>query len=333
VLTRSELGLSKRPGPLIIEQYDTTVVVPPDSGAFLDASGNLIIEIDEATEQLSDDRFDPVTRELVRHSLEALADEMALTVVRTSRSNHVKHTGDFSTAIADGSGQLIAQGLTVPLHLGALPDAFEAILAKMGGNIHEGDVMVMNDPFGGGMHLPDIFIIKPVFHDGKLVAMTASITHQVDIGGRVAGGNSTLNTEVYAEGLRLPLMKLYDRGVLNESIMEIIRANVRLSERVEGDIHGQLSAVKRGEHDYKALVARFGIENLRRYQNQLIASSELVARETIRAIPDGVYTFEDFMDGDSYDPDPIPIRVAIQIKGDEGHRRLCGKRIASPRRD
>ena len=317
VLQRDALGDATL-GPAIVEQYDTTIVLPPGAQATLDAQGNIAVDLTARTAAatMTDPRYDAVTREIVRHGLEALADEMALTLIRTCRSGHVKHSGDFSTAIADANGQLLAQGLTLPFHLGALPDALEAVLQKFAGNILPGDVFVLNDPFGGGMHLPDVFLIKPVFHGQALVAMTASIVHQVDIGGRTAGGNSTLNTEIYAEGLRLPLMKLYDRGEPVESIFEIIRANVRVPTKVIGDIRAQLAACHTGEREYLLLVERYGVENLHRYQQQLLDASEAIARETITAIPDGRYEFEDYLDGDSIDPDPVTIHVVMEVEGD-----------------
>jgi N-methylhydantoinase A/oxoprolinase/acetone carboxylase beta subunit/N-methylhydantoinase B/oxoprolinase/acetone carboxylase alpha subunit len=318
VLQREALQAAAVDGPAIIEQYDTTIVLPPGSHAALDTEGNIVIDLAASTvaAALTDPRFDAVTREIVRHGLEALADEMALTLIRTCRSGHVKHSGDFSTAVADASGQLLAQGLTLPFHLGALPDALAAVLQKFHGDIHPGDVFILNDPFGGGMHLPDVFIIKPVFREEALVAMTASIVHQVDIGGRTAGGNSTLNTEIYAEGLRLPLMKLYDRGQAVQSIFEIIRANVRVPTKVIGDIRAQLAACHTGEREYLALTDRYGVENLRRYQRQLLDASEAIARETIAGIPDGRYEFEDYLDGDSIDPDPVTINVVLNVAGD-----------------
>lgn len=316
VRPRSAVGADWIDGPAIVEQYDTTFILPPGARVRHDSSGNLLVELGEVrAAELVDARYDGVTREIVRHGLEALSDEMALTLVRTCRSGHVKHSGDFSTAIADARGQLLAQGLTLPFHLGALPDALQAILDKFPGRIEEGDVFVLNDPFGGGMHLPDVFLIKPVFSGGRMLAMAAAIVHQVDIGGRTAGGNSTLNTEIYAEGLRLPLMKLYERGVPNEAIFEILRANVRVPVKVIGDIRAQVAACLSGEREYLAMVARYGADNLVRYQDQLLDASEAVARETIAAIPDGTYEFADFLDGDSIDPDPVPLHVAITVRG------------------
>ena len=317
VLPRAAVGTEWTEGPAILEQYDSTFILPPGARVRQDALGNLDVELrSTATADLVDVRYDAVTREIVRHGLEALADEMALTLVRTCRSGHVKHSGDFSTAIADAKGQILAQGLTLPFHLGALPDALEAILAKYGEDIHEGDVFVLNDPFGGGMHLPDVFIIKPVFAGARMAAMTAAIVHQVDIGGRTAGGNSTLNTEIYAEGLRLPLMKLHERGRPNEAIYDILRANVRVPVKVIGDIRAQLAACLSGEREYLSLVERYGLANLLRYQQQLLDASEAVARETIAAIPDGTYEFADFLDGDSIDPDPVPLHVAMTVTGE-----------------
>ena len=157
VLRRDQVGAHAISGPAIVEQYDTTVVVPPGATLHADGSGNLVIDCaQEQQEGGSGERYDAGTREIVRHALEALADEMALTIIRTCRSGHVKHSGDFSTAIADGKGQLLAQGVTSPFHLGAMPDALEAILRDYRGRIFEGDVFVLNDPFNGGMHLPDI---------------------------------------------------------------------------------------------------------------------------------------------------------------------------------
>jgi N-methylhydantoinase A/oxoprolinase/acetone carboxylase beta subunit/N-methylhydantoinase B/oxoprolinase/acetone carboxylase alpha subunit len=317
VISRAGLQGRSVQGPAIVEEYDTTIIIPPNASASIDAGGNIFIDIEAAAAtDLVDERFDAVTREIVRHGLESLADEMALTLVRTCRSGHVKHSGDFSTAIADANGQLLAQGITLPFHLGGMPDVFAALLKDFHGQIFEGDIFAMNDPFNGGMHLPDIFLLKPIFHDGNMVAIGCAVVHHVDVGGRTAGGNSTHSTETYAEGLRLPLLKLAEKGVFNDAVLNIVRVNVRVPVKVLGDLRAQISACERGERDYLDLVRRYGIENLRRYQRQLLDGSEAVARNAIRAIPDGVYEFEDYMDSDSIDPDPITIRARVTVKGD-----------------
>lgn len=318
VTDRASIGNKPVTGPLIIEQYDTTIIVPPNSVVSLDASGNIIIALENAeSASLVDERYDGVTRELVRHGLESLADEMALTLIRTCRSGHVKHSGDFSTAIADADGQLLAQGITLPFHLGGMPDAFAAVLNAYRDKMYEGDIFVMNDPFNGGMHLPDIFLFKPIFHQKKVVAIGCAVVHHVDVGGRSAGGNSTQNTETYAEGLRLPVLKLVERGVVNEAVLGIIRANVRVPTKVIGDLRAQISACDRGEKDYLDLIKRYGIDNLLRYQTQLLDATERVARDTIRSIPDGVYEFQDYMDGDSIDPDLVVMKAKVTVKDDE----------------
>ncbi len=319
VFSRDTVGSREVVGPAIIEQYDTTIVIPPDAVVKADLQGNLIIDLKaiERADAVNSEQYDAATREIIRHALESLADEMALTIVRTCRSGHVKHSGDFSTAIADGSGQLLAQGVTSPFHLGAMPDALTAIMRDYSERITDGDVFVLNDPFNGGMHLPDVFIIKPIFADAKLAAFATTIVHQVDIGGRVAGGNSTLNTEVFAEGIRLPIMKIYDAGKPVAAIFDMISANVRVPEMVLGDIRAQLSACTRGEADYQALATRYGPKNLKRFQDEILDATEVLARETIRSIPDGLYEFEDFLDGDSIDPEPVCLRAAMTIRGDE----------------
>lgn len=305
-------------GPCIIEQYDSTIIIPPGAHASADAYGNLLVDWSASTRvDVTDSRYDAMTREIIRHALESLADEMALTIVRTCRSGHVKHSGDFSTAIANARGELLAQGVTSPFHLGAMPDALGAILRNYGGDIADGDIFIFNDPFDGGMHLPDIFVIKPVFAEGYISAFATTIVHQVDIGGRIAGGNSTLNTEIYAEGLRLPVLKLYERGRPNEAVFSIVRANVRVPEKVIGDIRAQLSACAKGEEQYKSLAKRYGLANLIRYEDQILDATEALARSTIQSIPDGVYEFEDFLDGDSIDPDPIRLNALMTVAGDE----------------
>ena len=155
---------------------------------------------------------DPFGFELFRNAIFAIADEMALTVCRTTYSGVLRDNMDFSTALTDGDGRLIAQGLTLPGHLGSVPTAIESVLRHYGDDIHPGDIYVMNDPFDGGMHLPDIFIFKPVFDGGERLAFAATVCHHADVGGRVAGSNASDSTEIYQEGVRIPPLRLYDKG-------------------------------------------------------------------------------------------------------------------------
>ena len=179
---------------------------------------------------------DPFGFELFRNAIFAIADEMALTVCRTTYSGVLRDNMDFSTALTDADGRLIAQGLTLPGHLGSVPTAIESVLRHFGDDMRPGDIFVMNDPFDGGMHLPDIFIFKPVFDEGERLAFAATVCHHADVGGRVAGSNASDSTEIYQEGVRIPPLRLYDAGKRNETLFAILEKNVRLPVKLFGDL-------------------------------------------------------------------------------------------------
>ena len=261
---------------------------------------------------------DPVDFELIYNALSSAVDDMAHTIVRTAYSNVVRDNMDFSTALCDRYGNLIAQGLTIPLHLGSVPDAMASFLAKFGDDVDAGDVWIMNDPYHGGMHLPDVFLVKPVLSDdGDLCGFAVTIAHQTDIGGRVAGGNASDSTEIFQEGLRIPPLRLYRRGEPNETLFGLISANVRVSDKVMGDLRAQLAACHVGEQRLTELYGRYGRETVDRYFAELLDYSERMVRSEISAMPDGHYEFVDFIDDDGIDPEPITIAVAIEIAGDE----------------
>ena len=261
--------------------------------------------------------YDPITFELIKNTFGSIVDEMALIIVRTAYSGVVKDVMDFSTALCDAEGRMIAQGLTIPLHLGSIPDAMVAVLAKYGRDVQPGDVYVLNDPFEGGMHLPDIFVMKPMFLEGRLVGFAATVVHHTDVGGRVAGSNASDSTEIYAEGLRMPPLRLYERGRPNDTLFSIIEKNVRVPVKVLGDFRAQLSACHVAEGRYVALLERYGVETVERYTAELYAYSERMTRAEIGALPDGEYSFEDSIDGDGLDDTPIPLRVKVTVAGDE----------------
>jgi len=260
---------------------------------------------------------DPIELELVGHALRSLVNEMALTVARASYSTITRDAWDFSTGICDARGQLMAQGLSLPLHYGSLPAAMKHVLARFDGDMKPGDIFILNDPFEGGTHLPDIFLIKPVFIDGALSFFVLEVGHHIDIGGRVPGGNAAASTEVYQEGLRLPPMKLYDAGVRNEAIFRILGANVRVPDMVLGDLDAKLAALETGERNLRELVHRYGVERLTKYAHDLMDYSERLTREEISRLPDGSYSFEDFLDDDGIGDEPVPLRAAITVAGDQ----------------
>jgi N-methylhydantoinase B len=261
-------------------------------------------------------RRDPIGFELVKHALAAIADEMAVTIVRTARSFVMKEAMDFSTAICDANGEMVAQGLCLPLHMGSVPAAMQALLARYGGQFQPGDIYVLNDPYEGGSHLPDLFVFKPIFAGQRLVGFSCCIGHQTDIGGRVAGGNACDSTEIYQEGLRIPPVKLYERGVPNDTLFRLLEKNVRVPATVLGDVMAEVAACRSGEREFLKLVERYGVEALQEHMRDLLDYTEALTRAELRALPDGEVDFADYIDDDGITPDPIKIQVKLIKQGD-----------------
>ncbi len=264
------------------------------------------------------ERIDPITLEVIQNGLGSIVDEMALTVMRTAYSGVVKDALDYSTAFCNASGEVIAQGLTIVVHLGSFPSAVRSIIAKFDGKIFPGDMFISNDPYtAGGIHLPDIYVIKPVFDEGELHGFSCVVAHHTDVGGIVPGSNSTQATEIYQEGICLPAMKLYERGEPNEAIFDIIARNVRVPDKVLGDLRAEIAAANIGERAYLELIRRYGPQTFHRYSDALLDYSERLARSEIAALPDGVYQATGHIDGDSIESGPVTIAVRITIEGDE----------------
>ena len=260
---------------------------------------------------------DPIAFELFKNAIFSIADEMALTITRTTYSGVLKDNMDFSTAFTDGAGKLVAQGLTLPGHLGSIPTALGAVLGHFEGDMGPGDVFIMNDPFDGGMHLPDIFIFKPIYVEGQRLAFAATVCHHTDVGGRVAGSNASDSTEIYQEGLRIPPLKMYERGKRNETLFALIEKNVRVPVRVVGDLRAQLAACHIAERQFLELVERYGAAATEAYMAEVIDYAERLTRAAIGELPDGVYSFEDWIDDDGIDfGKPIRLFVTFTKKGD-----------------
>jgi len=254
----------------------------------------------------------------VKNGLDSMVDEMAITVMRTAYSGVVKDALDYSTAFCAADGQVIAQGLTIMLHLGSFPSAIQSVLTKFDGRINPGDVFILNDPYtSSGIHLPDVYIIKPVFSGAALQGFVGVVAHQADIGGLVPGSNSTESIEIYQEGLRIPTSKLYDAGKPSEAVFDLIATNVRLPIQVRGDMRSQLAACEIGERALLELIGRYSAEELNRHYEALLDYSELRARQEISALPDGKYEFEDFIDADNIKEGPVRLAVSLEIRGDE----------------
>lgn len=261
-------------------------------------------------------KVDPITFAVIKSGLDSIVDDMAYTVVRIARSEIVRDVMDFSAALCDSQGQMIAQAKTIALHLGAVPEAIAAVLAKYGDDLHEGDAVIMNDPYHGGMHLPDIFMFVPIFDGGKRRAFSVVICHHTDVGGRVPGSNASDSTEIYQEGLRIPPLKLYERGHVDTKLEQLIKINVRVPDRVWGDLQAQYAASKVGARGLTRLFERYGADDVERYMEELINYAERMTREEIRRWPKGTYHFLDHMDSDGFTNDPIPIKVAITVGED-----------------
>ena len=263
------------------------------------------------------ERIDPITFEVVKNALGTLADEMALVILRTAYPDVLRDTMDCSTAMCDAQGRFIAQGLTNPIHLGSFPDAMRRIVAEHGDTARAGDVFIFNDPYGsGGMHLPDFFIVRPAFAGAELIGYAATLGHQADVGGIAPGGMALYATEIHQEGLRIPLMKLYDEGRPNTTMFQILEKNVRVPDKVFGDIRALLAASASGERGLERLVARQGIDNFKQCVEALHDHAERLMRQEISALPDGVYEFEDWLDGLGERPEPVRFKVAITIAGE-----------------
>ncbi|MBV9813986.1 MAG: hydantoinase B/oxoprolinase family protein, partial [Acetobacteraceae bacterium] len=225
-----------------------------------------------------------------------------------------------STAICDAEGRTLAQGLTTPLHLGSFFDAMHALRRSQQGSIRDGDLFVFNDPYlAGGQHLPDIYVVRPIFVSGVLEGWATTVAHHNDVGGMVPGSNSIGSTEIYQEGLRLPVLKLHDGGQENRAILDIIAANVRVPEKVIGDLQAQVAACRTGEREFRAMVARFGADTVRSCSSALHDHAERLARAEFAKIPDGTYRFENAIDGLGEHPSPIPFQVAVTVRGSEIH--------------
>jgi len=261
---------------------------------------------------------DPITAELFRNAIVAIGDEMALTIYRAAYSGVLKNNMDYSTAVCDAEGRLVAQGLSLPGHLCSIPIALQSCLRHFGDDIAEGDILCMNDPYDGGMHLPDIFVFRPVFVDGTPIAWAATICHHTDVGGRVPGSNASDSTEIYAEGLRIPPVKLHERGVPNATLLRILDRNVRVPARVMGDLRAQLAACEIAHRGVRDLVARHGAEGFRTLVAETMDHSERLARACIAELPDGEATFTDWIDDDQIDAG-VPIKLVCTVRKQGDH--------------
>jgi 5-oxoprolinase (ATP-hydrolysing)/N-methylhydantoinase A len=317
VSARDAIGEDDRAGPLLVDEYDTTVVVPVGWSVRRDASGALVMRRAGALPRtVGRPRLDIVTEQVTANALAATADEMATTIFRTAHSTVVRDVMDFSAALCGPTGETVAQAVTIPLHLGSIPTAIAALIARYGHRLEPGDVYVMNDPFDGGIHTSDIYVVKPVHHAGALIGMAVTVAHHGDVGGRLPGTTACDNTEVFQEGIRIPWMPLYVRGEPVEDLFRIIRANVRIPRMTIGDLTAQIAACTVGERGLVELARRHGTDGLVTLMERLVDHTERVVRAEIARWPDGEVSFTDYLDSDGIDVRDVPIAVRLAIRGD-----------------
>ncbi len=260
--------------------------------------------------------FDPILVEVIRNQIAAITEEMTLTVYRTGRSGMCK-VGDFATAVCDRTGRLVGEGGS-PYQMCVFIDTMENVLAKHGKSLAPGDIIIANDPYCGISHMPDITLIAPAFWQGQLAGFMISYSHHTDIGGRFAGGISSLCQSSFEEGVRIPMLKLYDAGKRNDVLLEQIVANVRTPEEWVGDVDAKVASCWKGQEQLTKLIDKYGMEQFNATCDYLVDYSERVTRAAIRQIPSGEYVEEAlFEDENEVTGGPVPLKVVIRVDGDQ----------------
>ncbi|MFB6109667.1 MAG: hydantoinase B/oxoprolinase family protein [Halodesulfurarchaeum sp.] len=270
------------------------------------------------------DDVDPVTLEVLRNAFEMVAEEMSANLIRTSYSPNIKERKDASSAVFDPQGRMLAQAENIPVHLGAMPHSVDAVIDAFGGEFEPGDTVIHNSPFSGGAHLPDITFVSPVFVDGELIGYVANRAHHADIGGVHAGSVAPDSTSIYAEGVQIPAVKLFDGGDLVEGVMDLLTENVRTPDEREGDLRAQQAANETGRRRFRELADDHGTETVRGVTDHVLDYSEQRMRSEIRGLEDGTYAFDDVLDSDGAGASDVGIAVDVTIDGSEIHVDFAG---------
>ena len=267
-------------------------------------------------------RLDPVELEIFKNLFVSIAEEMGVTLCRTGFSPNIKERLDYSCAIYDADGQTIAQGDHLPVHLGAMPLSVRAAINHV--QMAPGDTVILNDPFRGGTHLPDITLVSPVFLNKKKPAFfVANRAHHSDVGG-MSPGSMPLAREVFQEGLIIPPIKLIKRGQIDKEILALILANVRTPDEREGDLTAQIAANNTGAARLLEITKRYGHQRVARYAALTQDYAERILRRTISEIPNGTFEYSDALDNDGFSDHPIKIHCTIRILGDQAEVDFTG---------
>lgn len=260
----------------------------------------------------------PVTLEVVRNGLYAIAEEMSVIVMRSARSPLLKEAGDLSSALTDAQGRLIAQGRDIPIHMGVMGFTVKEFLKRVPvENLSEGDVWFLNLPEVGGNHLPDVKAVRPVFFEGRLVAFAINLAHWADIGGAVPGSYVPWATECYQEGLRIAPIRLFSKDGPERHVLDFVLSNLRGRDEREGDIFAQFAANDVAGRRLQELFAHYGAQTVAACFERLHDESEEQMRAALRALPDGAWEGEDFLDDDGIEDRRIRVKVRVEKRGDE----------------
>src|SRR5579872_5654781 len=261
-------------------------------------------------------RRDPIELEIFKNLYHSIAEEMGAALRRTAFSPNIKERRDYSCAVFDGNGEVIAMGDHMPVHLGSMPMSVRAAIDA--GPMQSGDIVMLNDPFRGGTHLPDITLVAPVFiaNKGKTHKpdfYVASRAHHADVGGAYPGSMG-LCREIYQEGVRIPPVKLMQDGAMNRDVLAMLLNNVRTPEEREGDLGAQIAACHTGSERLRDICSRYGLDHAKRAGADLLKYSEELMLAFLDRVPKGTYCAEDFLDGEGVADHPIRIEVAITFR-------------------
>jgi N-methylhydantoinase B len=258
--------------------------------------------------------FDPIRLEIFKSIFHSVAEEMGGVLRRSAFSPNIKERRDYSCAVFDGNGEVLAMGDHMPVHLGSMPASVDAAIRAL--ELRPGDVALLNDPYAGGTHLPDLTMVMPVYlpRAKRPIFYVANRAHHADVGGAQAGSMG-LSREIFQEGIRIPPVKIFQNGRIVRDVLELVLANVRTSREREGDLTAQVAACRVGERRLLEITKKYGPRETMEYGRHLLEYSAEMMRAALREIPDGVYRGEDFMDSDGVTDEPIAIRVTIRLRG------------------
>jgi N-methylhydantoinase B len=267
------------------------------------------------TAMSSSSSIDPITVEIVRNGLLAVTEEMKSNLMRTAYNMIIYEALDFTVGLFTAEGDTVSIGLGLPMFIRGMSETVKAKIKHFGhSGIHPGDILITNDAYITGSHLNHVTLTLPVFHNGELIAFTCCMAHWLDIGGSLGG----VTTDIYSEGLQIPILKYQKAGEVNQDLVDMIALNVRLPELGLGDLRAQVTAVSTGERRFLELVERYGRDAVLNSIAMIMDQTEATARANTRSIPDGVYEAESFMDDDGIDIGrPVPIRVRVEVRGEE----------------